>query len=135
MRGERGCLDRRGWRLANHIPCFSFLAKAGRETHPTATGWSEQHKSGPLCGLVALPKHQDVQEKARKTSKINDLRLFDSSAFGPGRAELQRSRTAKTKSALSQRTCAIALHIFTIPHMNGNAINNFNKIECVIHGR
>jgi hypothetical protein len=29
---------------------------AGRETHPAATELSEQHKSGPLCGLVALPK-------------------------------------------------------------------------------
>jgi len=56
------------------MPGCCFPAGAGRETHPTATGWSEQHKSGPLCGLVALPKNQHIREKSRNTLKINDLR-------------------------------------------------------------
>jgi hypothetical protein len=41
---------------------------------------------------------------------------------------LQRSRTAETRSALSQRTCAIALHAVTIPHVNGNASTNIRTI-------
>jgi hypothetical protein len=49
---------RRVWRLAKHIPDSSFPAGAGRETHPAAAGRSEQHKSGPLSGLVALPTHR-----------------------------------------------------------------------------
>src|SRR5277367_6175262 len=115
MVGERGRLDRRGWRLAKHIPVFSFPAGARRETHRAATE------------TVALPKHQDMPEKSRKIMKINDLRLFDHPAFGPARAERQRSRAAKTRSAVSNTTCAMALHDLTIPHVNGNASTKLYK--------
>jgi len=60
--------------------------------------------------------------------EINDLRLFGHSAFGLVRAGVQSSRTAKTRSALPQITCAIALHAITIPHVNGNAITNIQTI-------
>jgi hypothetical protein len=36
--GVRDRLGRRDWRLAKHIPSFSFLAGARHETHPSATG-------------------------------------------------------------------------------------------------
>jgi len=73
IRGERGRPDRRVWRLAKHIPCSSFPAGAERETHPAATERSEQHKTGPLSGLVALPKHQDMREISETIVEINDL--------------------------------------------------------------
>jgi hypothetical protein len=72
MLGERGCLDRRVWRLAKHIPGFSYPAEAGRETHPAATGTS------------ALPKHQDMREISENIMKINDLR--DLNFVAPRRA-------------------------------------------------
>jgi hypothetical protein len=53
--GERDRPGRRVWRLAEHILVCFIPGGAGRETHPAATERSEQSKSGPLCGLVALP--------------------------------------------------------------------------------
>jgi hypothetical protein len=59
--GERGRLARRFRPLAENIlrlpkgnPMVTRMRLAG-ETPARATEKSEQHKSGPLCGLVALP--------------------------------------------------------------------------------
>jgi hypothetical protein len=44
VEAQRRRIDRRGWRVANHISGVSFPVGAGRETHPAATE------------TVALPK-------------------------------------------------------------------------------
>jgi len=69
----------------NTFPVFPFLAEAGRETHPTATK------------TIALPKQQDMREKARKTSKINDLHPWWAEALSrPELATALRGRVFMT---------------------------------------
>ena len=68
---ERGRLDRRVRRPAKHIPVCFFFSGAGRETRPAATRRSEQHRSGPLCGLVALPKDR-ISQYSRLLAFIRD---------------------------------------------------------------
>ncbi len=70
---------RRVWRLAEHILVCFLPSGAGRETHPAATGQAEQHKSGPRCGLVALPMNR-ISEYLRLLAFIHAATLHSSKA-------------------------------------------------------
>jgi hypothetical protein len=58
----------------NTLLFVSFPAGAGRGTHPAATERSEQHKSGPPRGLVALPMNR-ISKYSRLFESIRGSRF------------------------------------------------------------
>jgi len=66
---QRRRIGRGGVRLATRSKKKGEEPDVFGETPNTATGWSEQHKSSPLRGLVALPTHR-ISEHSRFSAFI-----------------------------------------------------------------